>query len=93
MMGLIRILNLGYMIQSIWQDAPDSWWCCFRSPFEWEQWQAHGKTFTEATKKAAVIARRRGPALHASVAYRARVAARSAKNRVRLEPKRKRTRL
>ena len=93
MNGLTEIHKLGYMIQSIWQDAPDSWWCCIRSPFEWELWQANGKSFAEATKKAAVIARRRGHALEASKAYRARVAARSTKQRVRLEPKKRRNRL
>lgn len=98
MSGITDILRLGYMIQSIWQVTPREWWVCFRSPFEWETWQAKGSSLAEAATNAALIARKRGPALEASVLYRARVAAdfvkkRTKGKRVRLEQRRTRVKL
>lgn len=93
MIGLAEIHKLGYFIQSIHQNAPDSWYVCFRSPYEWALWQAHGKSLAVAAKKAARLALKRGPALEASYEYRARAAARLPRNRERLKPKRRRVRL
>lgn len=94
MTGIGTIVGLGYMIRTISQQSRNDWFVAFSSPYEWETWHAYGTSIAEAATNAAKIAKRRGPALEASAAYRARVAARFAKGRVRLEkPKRARVRL
>lgn len=90
MRSLSEINSLGYLIQGIWQAAPQSWYVCFRSPFEWERWQAQGESLAVAATKAAAIARRRGSALEASRPFRKRAAGRF---RTRVKLGRKRIRL
>lgn len=90
MKAFAEIKSLGYLIQTVWQATHDDWYVYFRSPYEWERWQAHGTSLSEAATKAATMARRRGPALEASLHYRKHAAA---SFRTHVKPKRKRIRL
>lgn len=93
MKAISEIVQLGYMIQNIWQAAPNVWYVCFRSPFEWERWQVQGESLAEAATKAAAMARQRGPALQASEGFRRRTATYFSKHHTNVRPTKKRIRL